>query len=389
MHVVVIPSWYPQTENDVNGIFFRIQAQALQRQGLQVGVVAPLFRSLRGQPDTIFSGIYGLQSVKQSQLESCFYHSMYFFPRFPLIDIDRLRWVRAGLKAFEHYRQQHGLPDILHAHCVNYGGILAHALSKKYGIPYVITEHSSTYARHLIRAHQWPAMHQAVRNSSARFAVSRDFCQLLEQSYHVPWDYLPNMLNAEFSEDFIPPQPAADFTFCSVSRLHPLKGHDILLQAFAQVVQRYPHVKLKIGGDGSEAAKLKHLAEQLKLTASVSFLGRLNPSQVTDLMRHSHAFVLASHTETFGVVFIEALSQGLPLIATRCGGPQSIVNAENGYLVPSGDVNALSQAMIQMYENHHRFSPVSIRQHCLAEFGEDAVTGRLITTFKQILATSS
>ena len=47
MHVVVLPSWYPKSETDVDGIFFRLQAQALQRKGLKVGVIAPLFRSLR------------------------------------------------------------------------------------------------------------------------------------------------------------------------------------------------------------------------------------------------------------------------------------------------------------------------------------------------------
>ena len=55
MHVVVLPSWYPKSETDVDGIFFRLQAQALQRKGLKVGVIAPLFRSLRTEWKSILT----------------------------------------------------------------------------------------------------------------------------------------------------------------------------------------------------------------------------------------------------------------------------------------------------------------------------------------------
>ena len=54
MHIVVIPSWYPSSETDVDGIFFRLQAQALQCEGMKIGMVVPMFRYLRSQPKTIF-----------------------------------------------------------------------------------------------------------------------------------------------------------------------------------------------------------------------------------------------------------------------------------------------------------------------------------------------
>ncbi len=92
-----------------------------------------------------------------------------FLPRFPFIDIDRIRWVRAGLKAFKHYIRENGLPDLIHAHCMNYAGILAQKISEKYGIPYVLTEHSSTITRGLIRHHQWQPMEKA----AARLRTSR------------------------------------------------------------------------------------------------------------------------------------------------------------------------------------------------------------------------
>ena len=159
MHIVVIPSWYPSSETDVDGIFFRLQAQALQREGMKIGMVVPMFRYLRSQPKTIFSRFYGLRRHQQGGLNTYAYDSMYFFPRCPVVDIDRIRWVNAGMKAFEAYIADNGKPDVIHAHCVNYAAILACAIFKKYGIPYVITEHSSAISRGLVRKNQWPSMY--------------------------------------------------------------------------------------------------------------------------------------------------------------------------------------------------------------------------------------
>ena len=75
------------------------------------------------------------------------------------------------------------MPDVLHAHCVNSGGIIAYEIHKATGIPYVITEHSTTYARKLIRNWQRPLMYAAAQNAAGRLAVSRDFAELLKEEY--------------------------------------------------------------------------------------------------------------------------------------------------------------------------------------------------------------
>ncbi|WP_416190956.1 glycosyltransferase [Neisseria sp. CCUG12390] len=389
MHVAVIPSWYPKSDQDVDGIFFRTQVHGLQKNSKisQVSVIVPMFRHLRAQPDTLLKGPYGLRKYKENQIDVYAYDGMYLFPRSPFIDLNRVLWVRAGMKAFETYIKENGKPDLIHAHVVNYAGILACKISQKYGIPYVITEHSSTYARDLIRTDQWPAMREAAQNASALYAVSRDFAALLNQKYPgTQWSYLPNILGKNFAEPFdFPEKTNRDFTFCSVSHLRRLKGHDLLLPAFAEALKKYPDLKLKIGGAGPEADNLRQLAEQLGIQNSVTFLGALETGEVLDLMRRSDAFVLASRTETFGVVFIEALSQGLPVIATECGGPQSIVQPDNGFLIPTENTDALADALIQLYENRDRFSAQQLRQDCLAEFGEEAVIGKLVAKFEEIL----
>ena len=386
MHVLLLPSWYPETPSSLDGIFFRQQAHALQRAGLRVSVVAPLFRSPRRLRE-IFSGRYGTECFSDGPIPTYTRHSVYFFPRIPYLD--RERWVAAGMRLFERYLAEQGRPDILHAHAVNHGGILAYRISRRHGIPYVITEHSSTYARGLIRSWQRAAMRAAADGAAARFAVSPDFCRLLALEYGgSEWRYLPNILGASFCE----PLPergfqtvSNGFTFCSVAHLNRNKGFDVLLDAFARALEKRPDLRLKIGGGGVEEAALKRQAGRLKIDAAVDFLGALDNGAVFRLMRGSDAFVLASRNETFGVVFIEALSQGLPVAATRCGGPQTIINENNGILVPVGDVQALAGALVSLYENRGRYDAQTLRADCLNEFGEEAVVRQITAVYKTIL----
>ena len=151
---------------------------------------------------------------------------------------------------------------------MNHAGILAQQIHAKTGIPFVLTEHSSTYARKLIRNWQRPAMLQSAQQCSARIAVSKDFCRLLETEYGgLDWQYIPNSLSPAFIRpvDLANKPKNADFTFCSVAHLNYNKGFDILLPAFAEALKIHPDLKLKIGGTGLIASQLHNLAAELGL----------------------------------------------------------------------------------------------------------------------------
>ncbi|STZ75397.1 glycosyltransferase [Bergeriella denitrificans] len=388
MHILIIPSWYPQSPADVNGIFFRLQAQALQRAGHQVGVINGHFRSLRQGIRPVLFGRYGISTRSDDGIPTYTYHHTAFFPRLPP---EHRAWLKAGRKLFTRYVAAHGMPDLLHAHCINQGGIMACDIAARHGIPYVITEHSSTYARGLIRGWQRPYMQRAAVGAAARLAVSRSFAGLLQQEFDgLDWQYLPNLLAPSFQADAGLPErriksDGEPFTFCAVAHLNPNKGFDVLLRAFALAQAQRPQLRLNIGGDGGEAGRLKNLAAELALQENVRFLGALAHTQVLDLMRQSDAFALSSHIETFGVVLIEALSQGLPVVATRCGGPESVVRSDNGLLAEPGDPQSLAAAMITLYDRRADYPADRLRRQTLAEFGESAVTARLDTIYRRAL----
>lgn len=137
----------------------------------------------------------------------------------------------------------------------------------------------------------------------------------------------------------------------AVGRLVPAKGFDVLLRAWQQVVSHHPDWKLRIVGDGESRHALEALRDQLGIAASVEL-----PGATSDVLVHYRAaslFCLSSHYEGFGLVIIEAMACGVPVIATDCPtGPREILeNGAAGVLVPPDDPAALADAISQLIEN--------------------------------------
>lgn len=101
-------------------------------------------------------------------------------------------------------------------------------------------------------------------------------------------------------------------------------------------------------------------------------------------LARAQALVHPSRYETFGVAIVEALAMGRPVVATRCGGPEGIVTARDGLLVPVDDIEALARAMRELREHIDRYDAAAIRLACLERFGEGAVVARLRDTYETV-----
>ncbi|WP_296246591.1 glycosyltransferase [Pseudomonas sp. UBA4194] len=139
--------------------------------------------------------------------------------------------------------------------------------------------------------------------------------------------------------------PADAWIIGNVGRLHPDKDQATLLRGFALVGKDYKQGHLVIVGSGRLEQSLKALAVELGVAERVSFLG-----QVPDARRYFRAFdafVLSSDHEPFGMVLLEAMAAGVPLLATACGGAPEIVEGV-GLLFPLGDAEALARGLEQL-----------------------------------------
>lgn len=303
-----------------------------------------------------------------------------------------LWWKRKGIKLYQQYIKNHGRPDVIHVHSMLNAGLVATEIERAHNIPYVITEHSSSFARKLVTDRQRFAANDIASKASARFAVSEPFSDLLSEflgSECGDWEVMPNIVNDMFFDGYSKNHVKEEFTFLNVCLLTENKRVDVLLEGFARSFAGKENVKLRIGGEGPEREPLMELAETLKIAAQVTFLGMLTRAQVSEEMERMDAFVLSSEYETFGVVIVEALAKGKPVIATRCGGPEDIVREEDGFLVPVNDVLAMAEAMEILHQNYSSFESEKIRLACKARYSESAIAQRLVEVYKSVMKNKS
>lgn len=168
-------------------------------------------------------------------------------------------------------------------------------------------------------------------------------------------------------------------------RLVPQKGYPVLLRAFAAVQNEMDDVRLLIVGQGPLERDLKGLADELGIHERVSFLGFRD--DVINLMRGADVFVLSSLWEGFGNVLVEAMSQGVPVIAADCAhGPAEVLQGgEAGVLVPVGDSSALAEAITRLLrdpEARARFRAEGLRR--AADFEIDAISGQYAEIIRSI-----
>lgn len=393
MHILILPSWYPAHPEDINGVFFREQALAVAKYGHQVGVIYPQLRSLTNWK-TILTGRKGIEQELDLGMPTLRAHGINWFPRKWFPRANMWLWLRYGLRLYDDYIKQYGQPDLIHVHAMLNAGVLAQEIQRRYGVPFIVTEHFSGYARRTLRPEQLRMAASVAHDATRRFAVSQPLCHLLRDvlgSETGSWEEMPNIVGQSFLDYPLPSLNRSDgkFRFVNIALLTENKGVHHLISAFASVFADQHQIILDIGGDGEQRPRLETLATELGVAERVRFLGALHRDQVIKAIASADAFVLASRYETFGVVVIEALALGKPVIATRCGGPESIIREQDGVLVPADDVEGLANAMQRLQAEHNQYDAKTIRAGCIARYSERTVVERLTQVYSEVMQTST
>ncbi|MDB6055320.1 MAG: glycosyltransferase family 4 protein [Verrucomicrobiales bacterium] len=419
MHILIIPSEQINTSaTSLDGIFQLDQARALASEtASKIGFVSVKLQfSLPMLSKAFLAKLTGrnvhasLKSYSLSGLAALSFRkllnasSFVTFDRVQNFDVvrneglyllrpglanDASGWTRAGFVAVKEYIKKFGKPDIIHAHNSLYAGILASKIRKSLGIPYVITEHSTYFARKLVGGALKRKAAKAFSDADVRMAVSPPFCSLLSSEFNLDWTFMPNVLDSRFEKtpEFRP--RGSNLVLTNIASLDEKKGQKFLLSAFAQNYKGRTDVQLKIAGIGDLRESLESYASELGINTQVEFLGQLDRSQVRELLENTTIFVLPSLFETFGVVVIEALAMGKPVIATRCGGPESILTPELGRLIPPGDVPALIEAFNEMESKLNNFQPTKLREICLSRYGSKAFCQQLFPILQKFASKPS
>jgi glycosyltransferase involved in cell wall biosynthesis len=165
---------------------------------------------------------------------------------------------------------------------------------------------------------------------------------------------------------FAPPaQHSRGRYLLAVGRINdPRKNTGLLLEAFALVREQHPDLTLILAGDAPGGGLLAQ-CDRLGLGDVVDFRGQVSADELLDLYRGAQLFLIGSTQEGLGIVMLEAMAAGTPVVATDCGGPEGIVvDGETGALVPNGDAQAMAAAIISLLGDPERLK--TLRKNCAA-----------------------
>ncbi|WP_067781791.1 glycosyltransferase [Actinomyces vulturis] len=388
MHVLLVPSWYPDDNRPLNGSFFREQALMLRDSGMTVGVIAL-------EPVSAWQYRPGLSICHEDGM-TVIRGSLPTVPR-GLLPGEALMFRLLSRRAQKRYVDSTGIPDVVHAHSVWSGAIVAQAIASRLHRPWVVTEHRPSSLERYRWGWRYRAIASAVRRAHRRIAVSTPFAEMLALYYDTDmWAVCPNPvpddLVALCNPETVKDPHDSTVIFCHVSHLDDNKRIEMTMEAFARLAHKDPHVSLRIvGGDRERLRELHVLAHSLKIDKNVTFYGRLPHCDSMTVMDGSDAFVLASATESAGVVFAEAQMCGLPSIATRTWGGREAIDGATGMLVDIDDVDQLAEAFATMTKQiRDRRSQGSaqpqrtIREHAEKKYSEARFTNFLGTLYRSL-----
>ncbi len=382
MHIMVIPSWYASSRNKVHGSFFKEQFKALSNAGIKVTVA---YNEI--WPITMLGRIKenrGIEFSIEDNLKTYRYKDFNYLPKNPLM----FRSFNKRMdKLYKEIVEKEGKIDIIHAHSALWGGISAQYISNKYNIPLVLTEHSSLkYARYVKESYK-KYIYKAYDKADALIAVGNGLKNEMKNYTNNDIKVIHNMVDLKkFNIDIKSSEKnncEDTFNMFSCAFLEEGKGMENLIEAFYLAFKSKDAI-LRIGGDGSLREKLEGMIKELGMENQIFLLGVLSREDVAQEMKNCKCFALASEHETFGVVYIEALACGKPVIGTYNGGADDIIKDYNGIIIEKKDVEKLKDALVKMKNEYKTYDKNEIREKTILSYSENVLVEKLKGVYKEI-----
>jgi glycogen(starch) synthase len=295
--------------------------------------------------------------------------------------------VASGLRFHREHRT-----GLIHVQCVGNNALYAMAFARLLRVPLVVSlqgeltmDASQVYNRSAVLPR---LLRRLFLSADAITACSR---QTLDEAIAFtgidPGERARVVYNGVRISEFAtaPPEQRARPYVLGIGRHVPQKGFDVLIDAFARSAAAQTH-ELVIAGDGPDRADLE--ARARATTAAITFVGRTDRARTAALFRGAALFVLPSRHEPMGIVNLEAMAAGAPVVATRVGGvPELVLDGETGLLVPPGEAGPMAEAIDRVLQDpdlHRRFSDAGIER--AKAFDWPAITDQYEAVYESAVA---
>lgn len=364
MNILVWAGWYPKDENSYNGIFVKKHLQIIgQKYKLRI------FHITNHHSFSV--------KVKQNNTDYGI-ERIYFIPDFKICTF----FAFLIIPVYE-YLLMKPKADVLHLHC-SYPIILFAFVLKLFGLKkIVLTEHWSGYTTYDGAFDRMPfilksLLKKRLSSLSATSVVSNVLKDEMDKRNLLPQKtiVIPNVVN--IPSKLIDNKPKNYISFCTICTLEDkTKNISGMIRAFKMALLKNDKLRFTIYGDGIDEQRLiNYTKEQGLLDTYVFFKGYIPNTQISEVYFSHHVFVSFSNYETFSISTAEALTHGLPVIASKSGGPEEYINTDCGYLVDINNTQQLKEAILTMYSNYDSFDKDKISNYMKAKFSNEIILSR-------------
>lgn len=383
--VLFLASWYPSRIHPIAGIFIKRHAEAVSLYSDVAVLFVTADKSLKDK-------IYDIEYSIENNIPTV----RVYYKRFSKVKgvskfINFYRYLKASYLGLKIIKENFGKPDLVHVNVALYAGITGLLLKKLINIPYLITEHWSGYIpnngdyKGLITKLFTKLI---IKNASAVTTVSNYLKDaMLKRSLYNKYFVVPNVVDIKINCV----QSKIDNKKKKILHISLLYDREKNISDILLVLNKVAYEKNRddfefhILGDGVDREKLQNLAKELGLLNKyVFFHGLKKPEEVYKFLEDADFLITNSNYETFSVATAEALVCGVPVIATRCGGPEDFVTEDCGILIEPRNREQLLQAILYMLDNSHKYDREKISQYAKSKFRYEVVGKQFQEIYKSI-----
>ncbi|MCX8082790.1 MAG: glycosyltransferase family 4 protein [bacterium] len=371
MKVLFIAGWFPEGGN-YSGIFIKEHALAVSKFWDVAVIHGKGVKWQRTRYRSSFSDEDGLKILRFTYRE---------IPLLPSYS----SYIKGIILSFEKFLSDGFKPDIIHANIYK-TGVPACIIKERYGIPYVITEHYSGYARKTMNKKKLKIARLGMENADLVLPVSESlkndiFSYGIKGNFEIIPNTVPDYFNC--SSD-IKNKSYIKRILC-VAAMHPKKNIPVLINACKVLHNIRQDWELNIVGEGERLEEYKKMVHDFSLDKFIHFLGGKQKTEIASMMQSSVFFVLPSKFENLPCVLLEALCCGLSVVATKVGGVPEIINDTNGILVEPDNPEALAKAMLYMLDNPEKYNRQKISYEARNKYSYEVVGKRIVSVYEKIL----
>jgi len=279
-------------------------------------------------------------------------------------------------------------PDIIHCHSSK-AGFLGRISAKMCGVPVVFTAHGWAFTEGVSAKKRF--IYKNIEKMMAKF-TKKIIC-VSNYDRQLALDLMPEYIeklviihNGIPDRQYEKLEQQLVFNLVMIARFSSPKDQIFLIYAIEELLKERLNIQLNLVGDGPNFSLAKEIVEKLQINQCVKFLGAR--TDIEDILSKNDIFLLISNWEGFPISIIEAMRQGLPVVASNVGGvSESVIDGKTGFLIPRGNKEALKEKIKELYEKRnlcYEFGQNG-RKRYLENFTSDKMVEKIIKIYEEIL----